>query len=89
MTDFNIQEDHPSVPFVVKDADGKVVFRDAITFANVTALRNASAAERKLLCEERYQAYLALLATPTVEPIEEVPTEHPEEIPEGQPSDGE
>lgn len=61
MTDFNIQEDHPSVPFNVTDADGNVIFRDALTFPNMAALRNASTAERKVMMQERYATYLALV----------------------------
>lgn len=84
MSDFEIIEEYPSIPFVGKDADGKVVFRDAITFPNVAALRNASAAERKLLREERYESYLALLSEAAFHASETLP----EEILEGQPTDG-
>lgn len=77
MSDFEIQEDHPSVPFNVTDTDGNVIFRDALTFPNMAALRNASTAERKVMMEERYNAHLAVLETTRLAPILEPEAEDP------------
>lgn len=77
MSDFEIQEDHPSVPFNVTDTDGNIIFRDALTFPNMAALRNASTAERKVMMEERYNAHFAVLETMRLAPILEPEAEDP------------
>lgn len=77
MASFEIQEERPSVPFVITDEDGNVIFRDAITFKNIVELRNASLFERKVMMNERYAQHLAVLETMRLAPILEPEAEDP------------
>ena len=72
-----IVEEQPSIPFVVKNEQGVVVFRDALVFPTVTAMRNSSAAERKVMREQRYAAHLAALAEAAANAMNEPPVEEP------------
>jgi len=54
------EEEQPILPFSVKDEDGNVVYRDSLTFPDVTAMRNASKAEREEAMQQRYEEWLAI-----------------------------
>lgn len=52
-------EEIPKVDFSVSDADGNVIFRDALVFQSMAELRNTSEAERKVMMQQRYDNWVA------------------------------
>lgn len=72
----DIQPEPISYPFSVYDADGKVVYRDALTFANPSEFRETSEAEREAMRQQRYENWKANVAQMTAQAQEE--TETPE-----------
>lgn len=66
-----IFDEIPQVIFEVKDDEGNVIYRDAITYATMAELRADSKAEREAKFQERYDAYLVAINTPTEPPVEE------------------
>lgn len=64
-------DETPQVVFEVKDENGEVVYRDAITYASMAELRADNAQERQAKFQARYDAYVIAKNTPT-EPPEEV-----------------
>ena len=56
----------PKVDFSVKDADGNIVFRDAIVYNSMAELRNDSQAEREAKFQARYDAWVEAQANPTI-----------------------
>lgn len=63
-------DETPQVVFEVKDENGEVVYRDAITYASMAELRADSQAEREAKFQERYENYLIAKSTPTETPEE-------------------
>lgn len=51
-------DETPQVVFEVKDDNGVVVYRDAITYVDMAELRNDNAQERQAKFQARYQAHL-------------------------------
>lgn len=74
------EEEQPILVFSVKDDDGNVVYRDSITFRNITEMRNTNQAERQTLMQARYQEWLRLKEEAENSPPidEEVSEEEPE-----------
>lgn len=71
------QEESIQLPFHIKDADGNIIFRDALTFATVSEFRNTSEAEREAMQQQRYENWQAAI---------QYAKDHPEEpvAPEGE-----
>lgn len=57
-------EETPKVDFSVTDAEGNVVFRDAIVYASMAELRADSKVEREAKFQARYDAFLEAQANP-------------------------
>lgn len=66
-----IFDETPQVVFEVKDADGEVLYRDAITYGSMAELRDDNAQERQAKFQERYDNWLIVSTTPTEAPEEE------------------
>jgi hypothetical protein len=60
-------EETPKVDFTVKDAEGNVVYRDAIVYSSMAELRADSAAERQAKFQERYDNWVATIEQQSVE----------------------
>lgn len=85
-TEAELSEEYPVIPFHFRDDKGDIIFRDSLTFSSMTELRNTSTAERRVMMNERYNAYLDMLA----EAARAVPIPEPEAEPEPEaaPTDG-
>ena len=59
-------DETPKVDFSVSDADGNIVYRDAIVYASMAELRNDSTAERQAKFQARYDAWLEAQANPLI-----------------------
>ena len=58
-------DETPQVVFEVKDDDGNVIYRDAITYATMAELRQDNAAERQVKFQQRYDDWLVASTTPS------------------------
>ena len=63
-------EETPKVDFAVKDADGNVIYRDAIVYNSMAELRADSEAERQAKFQERYDSWVARQNMPQEQPEE-------------------
>ena len=79
-----LSEEYPVIPFHFRDDNGDIIFRDSLTFSSMSELRNASAAERQAMMNERFNAYLDLLAAAAREVPEPEPEAEPEVVPDGE-----
>lgn len=62
-------DETPQVVFEVTE-NGEVVYRDAITYASMSELRNDSAAERQAKFQARYDNWLSIINNPITTPEE-------------------
>lgn len=81
-TEAELSEEYPVIPFHFRDDKGDIIFRDSLTFSSMSELRNTSTAERQVMMNERYNAYLDILAAAAREVPE--PEPEPEVIPDGE-----
>lgn len=86
--DFTISPEGITMPFSILDANGAVVFRDALHFENFNALIQTTEGIRSEMRRERYEALLAALAAAVSDPpISPGPDAQPD-APEDEPTDG-